>query len=82
MIEFLCILAFVLFPLFLLFLIGTPRRPWRQFDGRSGPLSNHITIGESPFRQRDDGTWYDPKTGQDLEVLTWSEFLEKYKDKK
>jgi hypothetical protein len=46
--------------------------------GERRPFSNKLVIGESSFRQRKDGTWYDPRTGEDLVVLSVKEFMEKY----
>lgn len=45
------------------------------------PAPRVITHGDGPmpFKQRPNGTWYDPKTGKDCEVLTLQELMEKYK---
>lgn len=66
---------------------GKPRvKQWTRFDkdghpvcgvGDRGYWSNKSTFGETPFRQREDGTWYDPRTGKDCVVLSWNDMVKK-----
>lgn len=61
---------------------------WTKFDEKGRPVcgvgyrgywSNKIVFGgPSPFRQRKDGTWFNPKTGEDVRTMTLKELLEEY----
>lgn len=65
---------------------------WTKFDengipvcgvGYRGYWTNTGTFGgKTPFRQRKDGTWYNPETGQDCVVLKFSEMLELVEENK
>jgi hypothetical protein len=65
-------------------------KEWTKYDkegnpvcgvGRRGYWTNHVTInGPLPFKQRKDGTWYDPKTGENCVTMTLKEMMDKYKD--
>jgi hypothetical protein len=55
---------------------------WTEFDkdgrpvrgvGYRGYWTNYATFGETPFRHREDGTWYNPETGEDCESVTLEE---------
>lgn len=59
---------------------------WTQFEngrpicgvGHRGYWTNRASFGGPfPFEQRQDGSWFDPKTGNDCVVMNLKEFLER-----
>lgn len=62
-------------------------KEWTEYEngvpvrgvGYRGYWTNTRTVGDWQFKQREDGTWYDPKTGKDCIVQTLEEFLKEVK---
>lgn len=66
----------------------TKQKEWTRFEngrpvcgvGKRGYWTNKIVEGgDSPFIERSDGTWYDPKTGKDCVVMSLRELMKRNK---
>jgi hypothetical protein len=97
MITLLLVFLFVLFSLTFIAAAGGgglvrvhKNEEWTKFKngvpvcgvGRRGYWTNSHTFGgDWPFRERPDGTWYDPKTGKDCVTMSLNDLLKKHEKK-